>query len=253
MKIFAVLASLAVGSSLLFNSCGAILSGLLGSSVRQEVSVETVAPEEPNSERAEYDIFREDRSFLDERSKKPLIEVYYDRVEVAENVPGAKLINAYISAQCEAFLGQRDGLETHLEFPGLSTDSPFYCTSAAEVSHNEDGVFSVKSSESWFMGGVGNYNLSGMTFDMETGELLTLAELCPQKEGQIREYTLAWMDETYGEEDFFGREETLAKYAYEEIPFFILNGQIVLCFPTYTFAAGASGPTIIETGMFIGE
>ena len=252
MKIFAVLASLAVGSSLLLNSCGAILSGLLGSSVRQEVSVETKAPETPNLEFADYEIIREDRSFLDEKSKKPLIEIYYDRVEVAENVPGAEAINAHISAQCEAFLGQRDGLETNLEFPGLSTDSPFYCTSVAEVTHNGGGVFSVRSSESWFMGGVGNYNLSGLTFDMKTGQLLTLAELCPQKEGQIRELALAWMEETYGEEDFFGREETLAKYAYEEIPFFILNGQVVLCFPTYTFAAGASGPTIIETGLLIG-
>lgn len=253
MKLFAVLTSLAVGSSLLLNSCGAILSGLLGSSVRQEVSVETMASAVQESEQAIFEIVREDRSFLDEASKKPLIEVYYDRVQVADSVPGADLINSQISADCEAFLAQRDGLEDSLQFPGLSTDSPFFCTSAAEVTHNGGGVFCVKSSESWFMGGVGNNNLSGMTFDLGTGALLTLADLCPEKEAQLREITLAWMDENYDEEDLFGREETLANYDFEDFPFYILNGQIILCFPTYTFAAGAAGPTIIETGLYIGD
>ncbi len=224
----------------------------------ETVPPETIAPTEAPLTTVGYTVQRQDHSRTNEADGKILH--YYDQIVITENTPQTDAINALIAQDCQAFLDDfsPEDYEEILRDPFLSDGTVFENTADAVVTNNADGIFSILLSYSWFMGGVANFDFHGMTFDLTTGKAMTLADFAPQDpDAFLRDLKdLVWdylTEKAYGNEMFPEARETLDAYSLEEMDFHIDSGEIILTFPTYTFAPGAAGPVMVSTGIRVGQ
>lgn len=256
-------------TALLCAGCAGMPGEETGEETRTTIPSTTAAPEtvvptteEPISlDSAEYEIRRVDNS-LRNANGDILIEMYYDQVVLLGEAPELATINSLIQADQERYLASNDGgffgtaeeTEEVLHSMGMGYGELF-STASAEVTHNANGIFSIRISTGWFMGGVFNADHYGLTYDLHTGEavaLESLSELSPEEfEQQLKDIAAHWLRDTYGEGLFSPPEEVLAGYTLENLPYYIENGEIILTFPTYTFTAGAAGSSVIPTGLYV--
>ena len=254
MKYLAMILSVAISVSLL-NGCGvAHVPSPENDDIETALpAIEAATEESIPAGSAAYSIDQVDCSYIDEATNEPLIRLTYDRVVITGSVGGAAEINRQVMEGFEDYKARREEIGTYLDTPFLTVESPVFYTVSAEVTHNSGNIFCIKYGEDWFMGGVHNFDLSAETYDLETGKKLTLADIIPEQEAQLRQYVLEWVNETYGEGVLGDPAEVLAGFAFDAIPFCLRDGQIILTFPTYTFAPGAAGATVIETEIYIGN
>ena len=232
---------------LLLVGCRSAFSGVTGADL---TAAETTEVEEGPADSAKFEIVRDDRS-MEDGEGNVLIRFYYDAVVLTAPESTAQEINAYIAQDLEQFFSRHE-VEGYLEGAQMQTAyGPFYCVCEAAVAHNSGGILSIVMSWDWWMGGVSNHNYFGMTFDLTTGQPLTLADICPEKEQELRDVVLTYVYAEYADGGFADPEGTLAGYTLEQIPFHIADGQIVLTFPVYTFACGAEGATVVKTGIYL--
>ncbi len=203
-------------------------------------------------ESIEYQISRQDNSYRNP-SGEILIENYYDQVILKGESESISLINNAISNDMyENFLSQKD-MQEYSQY--ATREFPFASNHIAEVTHNANGYISIKMYTEWYMGGVFNSIWYGMTFNLNTGAPATLTELTgidsKTLESQLKEKTWSYLTTERGDELFAEAYDTLQDYTLDEFDFSIENGEIVLLFPVYTFAPGASGSMTLLTGVYI--
>ncbi len=204
----------------------------------------------------------EDRSWENDNGDE-LLSNRYHRVVILEDSPQAERINALIEADMEDFFSyddfpfeSKEELETQLSSFGWEYGSLHY-DAVAEVTQNGDGVFSICINTPWFMGGVYNGDYYGLTFDLRTGEQVGMDRLVEMGEDELweklRAATLEYVYENYGEGAIGDPAEIFDTYSLETLAFHVADGQIILTFPTYTFAPGAAGATVVPTGIMLGD
>lgn len=232
-----------------------------GRKSRKDRDDEDNAPEQAGSVEVEYRIM--DGSWYN-GDGDVLISHVFEQVVVLDRTDAAEKINAQIEEVGEAFVSEQsyriyeseEEMEDYLELAGMGYGDLFYDMSA-EVTHNGDGILSIRMGMDWFMGGVFNADYYGMTFDLSTGEELTVLELiggdAEEAEQKLNEIICDYVTEEYGEGLFDAPDRILAGYSAEEYNFYVEEGQIIVTFETYTFAPGAAGATVVPTGIMIGE
>lgn len=232
-----------------------------GRKSRKDRDDEDNAPEQAGSVEVEYRIM--DGSWYN-GDGDVLISHVFEQVVVLDRTDAAEKINAQIEEVGEAFVSEQsyriyeseEEMEDYLELAGMGYGDLFYDMSA-EVTHNGDGILSIRMGMDWFMGGVFNADYYGMTFDLSTGEELTVLELiggdAEEAEQKLNEIICDYVTKEYGEGLFDAPDRILAGYSAEEYNFYVEEGQIIVTFETYTFAPGAAGATVVPTGIMIGE
>jgi hypothetical protein len=193
-----------------------------------------------------------------------LVSHIYEQVVVLGDSSAAEKINEQIEKDGETFVASRsiyiydseEEMEDYLQLAGIGYDE--LCHDAcADVTHNGDGILSIRVETTWFMGGVFNADYYGMTFDLTTGDRLNVLELMggdpAEAEEKLNEIICEYVTEAYGEGLFDAPERILEDYSVEAYKFYVEEGQIIVTFDTYTFAPGAAGATVVPTGIMIGE
>ncbi len=200
-----------------------------------------------------YDIEIHDNSYKNEDDEN-LIEHYYHLVVLDEVNENIESINRDLEKNMEEFVMEREELEEFL-MSYATPESPFMNNCEAEVTQNADGIFSVKHSRLWFMGGVGNYDHFGSTYDINTGLRLSLSDLTQEDadsfEQNLKDITWEYLESEYGEGLFPDAYDTLYNKNLDEFSFYIDDGEIVLVFSTYELAPGAAGSITSPTGIYI--
>ena len=209
-----------------------------------------------------YRIVKEDRSWKNSNGDI-LVSNCYDRV-ILKNASHGGSINALIKADMEQFFDNdiRDlfqnaqEIESLFDSWGLDYGSFFY-NAGATVTHNEDDIFSICIATEWYMGGVFNADRYGLTFDLRTGERVTIPQLVEMDEAALKEkldaIVMYYLYDKYGGSFLNDPREVLEKLTPEDYLFYVEEGEIILCFPTYTFGPGAAGCEIISTGIMLGN
>lgn len=216
-------------------------------------------PPAPGQNQAAFSILENDDSIRNDRGDR-LVTILYDQVILDTSQPQWAPINETIAGSYRAFREETDYLretppETWEEMLGDmgALYGTFRCTCRAEVTNNSGGIFSIRMTRDWYMGGVFNQDYTGMTFDLTTGEQVQLARLSDLPEAefeqQLKQIVCAELAE-YVDVLLEDPAEVLEAYALEDISFHIREGELVLTFPTYTFGPGAMGPTVIKTGLY---
>lgn len=201
----------------------------------------------------EYNIQRQDMSVSNSNGEK-MAALYYDLVVLSGSGEGVAKINQALNARYQEYKTNNQAVTT--ESLAEASDLPYFNTYDTAVTHNDDGIFSVAFTADWFWGGVHNINYYGKTFDLNSGEELSIKNLVDAEDSVISAY-LKEIAKQYIRNDtnsYFmeDAEKTIEAYELDAFPFYIEDKQIVLCFETYELAPGASGPTIIPTGLFLG-
>lgn len=220
--------------------------------------------EEPKqSMAAEFEYRTMDGSWYNENGDV-LVSHVYEQVVVLDDGEAAEKINRAIEDDGREFIDKRsisvyeseEELEDYLELAELDYGDLFYDASAT-VTHNGDGILSIRIGTEWFMGGVFNADYYGMTFDLNTGEKLNVLQVMggdlEAAEQKLNEIICDYVTEEYGEGLFDAPERILEDYSTEEYNFYVEEGQVIVTFDTYTFAPGAAGATVVPTGIMIGE
>ncbi len=202
-----------------------------------------------------YKIELVDRSYKNEQGHT-LIQHTYNLVSLDGTTPEIRNINADLEKNMETFFLSQSDLAKHALYSFPPTlDHPFFYTCFAEVTHNSNGFFCVKFQTDWMMGGVHNMDFHSSTYNLNTGLRTTIVELTGRNaqslETQLKEISWHYLTTNLSDELFDTAYNTLNKYKLEEFEFYLENSEIILTFPTYTFASGAAGPAVIPTGIYI--
>lgn len=192
-----------------------------------------------------------------------LVSHVYEQVVVLGDSRVAEKINRAIEEDGRAFIDPQsiyvyeseEELEEYLDLAEMDYGDLFY-DAAAEVTHNGDGILSIRVGTDWFMGGVFNADYYGMTFDLSSGEMLTIPQLLDRDADEVEEELETiigdYVTEEYGEGLFDAPERILEDYDVEDYLFYVEDGELIVTFYTYTFAPGAAGATVVPTGIFVG-
>lgn len=236
-------------TGLLLSGCDTVrenLSALFGTEMPQmevEIPFEPPVPTE-----AEYDIQRQDESIYD-GSGELLVEFYYDLVQLTGDRPEITSINQSLEADSEVFFTS-NGSRSELEEMALSMPDygPYFNTAEAKVVQNGDHLFSICITTGWYMGGVVNYDRYGLTYRLDTGEKLDVTDLIAQDQ-QVLDAVMDYV-KTHPEISWWDDVEQIVEGSpLENLSFWIEDGQITVCYPTYTLAPGMDGAIVIPTGL----
>lgn len=204
----------------------------------------------------EYTVERTDYSIYNDNGE-PLIYLYYDAVQITDDIPNKDEINAAIVQCCEEVFERNGGLESfkeYLEFPGCSPDCPFKCTMSYYIANNSDGIFSIVMILEWYMGGVMDYGYEGLTFDINEGKPADVKKLFNMSKEDLaktmKEKMLEFMNEYPDGEWYY---EKIENYTYDDFKWFIDDGQLMLALDKYEAAPGVHGGAIIDTGIYIDQ
>lgn len=209
-----------------------------------------------------YEIVLRDNSIRNDNGDV-LASVTYEQVVLQGSSPEIEAINELIEEDCNDFLENSSAhyytpeeLEETLEINGMDYGSLFN-DAGATVTHNANGIFSIRISADWFMGGVYNADAYGLTYDVRTGREATIDGLLGLSEedalATLNDVAYDYLVEYYGEALFCDPMEILSQYSLEDYLFYVENGELVVTFYTYEFAPGAAGAATVHTGLMIGE
>ena len=209
-------------------------------------------------EEVPYDVVLADNSIVNENGDI-LVRRTYEKVVLLWDDAACGSINALIEADCEVFLENSQYLtvedyEEMIERGDYGYDT-FIGIGSVTVTHNQNGIFSFQVAEEHYQGGVYNVNYYGHTYDLTTGEEVKLADLLGMPEDEalamLNEMSAQYLLDHYEEGLLLNPAEGLAEYTLDRYEFFVLGGELVLCFATYEFTCGAVGPILFYTGLFV--
>lgn len=209
------------------------------------------SPEEFVLGEAAYEMVTEDVSFKDDAGQT-LISMTYTYPVFAETVPAAQKLNEEMQARVAEFVAEREQIAENLEHPMLATDGPFFYDITTTVTSNSCNLISLRFSADWFMGGVHNADTESVVYHIAKGEKQTLKDIFPEAEETVRSTILEYFRNNGGQDMIADAETALAAYAYEEIPFYMENGEAIVHFGLFEFCNGAFGEPVIRTGIVIG-
>jgi hypothetical protein len=253
-----IISLLALSLALLLTFCGCRgkqtenVGGNKAEHAGGKVQSATAAPHPDSLPKApEYEIVRDDRSLTDANGDVA-IEYYFDLVVLKGQADGIDSINKLLEeARDEFFVNELD-MQDYLGGVYEGAVDSWYNTVTAEVTYNENDLFSLKYNFAWYMGGISNEWSGGAVFDVNTGERAAMEKLVDLDKGtleeKIRMIVVDAANENCGEE--FYTYSDAAEYSLEEFGFYITEGQIVLIIPPYMLDAMSDGYEI-ETGIYI--
>lgn len=207
----------------------------------------------------QYSIMDRDDSIRNENGDV-LVSIRYQQVILDNAQPEWARINTLIGESYRAFQEETAYLrdtppeqwEQMLADMGAVYGN-FMANCSARVTHNANGILSIRMHRDWFLGGVYNGDPFALNYDLTTGEKLSLARLSdlPEEEftaqlkGIVCDYLAPDLDLLFGDPAV-----TLENYTLEDFPYCIEEGELILLFATYTFGPGSMGPTVIRTGIY---
>ena len=208
---------------------------------------------------ASYSILENDNSIRNDNGDI-LVKIRYDQLILDTARPEWKPINDRIAEHYRTFLAESAYLsetppeewEAMLRDMGALYGNLFaVCT--PEVTCNGGGIFSIRMTRDWFMGGVYNRDSWGLNFDLTTGQELPLARLSELPEAEFAQQLktiVCQALEPNRDALFEDPAVTLEAYTLADFSFCIEKGELVLLFPTYTFGPGVLGATEVKTGLY---
>ncbi|MBR4078360.1 MAG: DUF4163 domain-containing protein [Oscillospiraceae bacterium] len=160
--------------------------------------------------------YREDGGTIKSEDHTEIFVYSYQQPVLQGNAPGIHMINTKLDNATTAFLYGSGGVEEMTELAKMDwQESWFNCyrlERKTSVARLDDAVASFRYEDYAFNGGVhGNTFEYGMTYDMVSGEHMTLASLTEDEAGLklvCRQHLL----DVLGAEDFPGRENLMAGY-----------------------------------------
>lgn len=200
---------------------------------------------------AEYKIEKMDHSILDGKTKKPLIEIYYEKVNVLYGrTEPTDTINKLIENDYNKFLVAVEEENFAKLKSKAKVSKPWHLTYTAEVTNNEGGILSIKITKDRLVGSAHTTDYYGMTFNINTGKMLTLKDITHQSESGLKSdiQPLVWEAVKDNKNLYPDAEYMLNSLEFYEYLYYIQDGEVIVTLPTYTIGDDKLGAVVVETG-----
>ena len=202
----------------------------------------------------EYELVRWDRSVTKASGKT--MEYYYDYVTFPGEGEGLQAIEKDQHRMAEEYMTALS--QEALDAPLLDVfgyEISGYRKAETQVTHNGDGVFSVRTrSETYSGGNSSDRQMLNRTYSLQTGEILELPDLFDAEPERILK-TLkeaAW-EEISSDILLEDAVTTLESLDFDDMEFWVQDGEVVLWFRQYLLAPGVRGPITAPTGIRVGD
>lgn len=229
-----------------------VLFALINKPENEVPPSETTAEKEETSEEAidsvSYKIEKEDVSFSNKEQNLYLGQ-YFEKVVILDEGESFQNINKLISQEAESFIKEAKENEAFVLDEKYASDMRYTNHHSAHIAKNSDGILSIKMTTEWFMGGVANMDTYGLNYDLNTGEALKLNEYLKMSKTKTEEILKSETKKHIKDGYYENAEEIIDNYKLEDFSYYISDGKLYLCYPTYTLAPGAAGAVIIETDV----
>lgn len=196
----------------------------------------------------DYEIVRWDRSTENQT-------YYYDYVTFNSGGEGYRIIGEDQYRAAEEYMTALS--QEQLDNPILDIlGNPIsgYWKAETQVTHNGDGVFSVRTkSEKYSGGNASDRQMLNRTYSLKTGEILELSDLFDAEEDLILK-TLkeaAW-EEVSSDILLDDAQATYASMDFDDFEFWVQDGEVILWIRQYLLSPGVRGPITAPTGIRVG-
>ena len=199
-----------------------------------------------------YTVERIDKSLeLRAGSSVARVTSYYDLVQVTlADKDVQKEINDTLRAEMDAFFANADkARQSYLDTDekiehaaGLQDNGkhPYICLEGNKSVFVNNDYISIHNESEWYYGGVFNKNHTCLTFDADTGALVTLPQYMDMGDAYVKRFVREHIEARKYPDSFYSRyldETDPADYEYYIDP----EGALHLAFDTYQIAPGAGG------------
>ena len=185
------------------------------------------------------------------------INVFYKYIEIKGSTKGINNVNSALVKSAKSYVKKNDP-DTVL-YPLLKNyqyDDDFIATCSLSTKYNKKGYISLEKTEKWFAGGVFNINVTGVTYNVNTGKKVKIAKVLPSKyntnkkkgRSNFRKVVYNKIKKKYGKEfanNFKSRYKSSKKL--KNINFYVgKKGTVIVCFPTYDIGYGYNGSMSVK-------
>ncbi len=250
-KVFSKLITAALILVLTFSLVGFAPANAKG---KTPVLLSSASEKEENLPPYEYHHVSKDysKTFTGKNGNRIIVQSYIDRVVLVGFQKGIKKINKTLKKMANNFY-EDYGVE------GVYETAQFDVENGRDKEIYNDYVYmgvtymgskyvSIESRLSWYAGGTGNYNSTGLTFDLKTGKTKTITEVTGLSLDEIKEkFIMGVKDGGYFGNYYDDYSKELMEYVdtlnAKNINYVInSNGQVAIIVPFYTspFLGGAS-------------
>lgn len=179
------------------------------------------------------------------------IEIYYEIPVFDDEDAGYQKINGFFRRLLDQFTDPENETlamvwETVSEYPPEA--DMYYHNVSAQINEQTDKYVSISQTFSSYLGGVMESETTYYNFRTDTGEELLLTDLLDGTEEEIKEMVIDALEMEI--QDAADIEGTIRGYAVEDFNFYILDGQVYLCFAPYEIYGMMYGPQVpFEIGL----
>ncbi len=192
---------------------------------------------------AEFKTVRDNRSVYD--GSALVFDTYYEKITLENSFPQYTVINATIESDCKQFFTDHDALTESAQSEHKQSGRISVKTVSSQVTRNSGGIISIKLSQNESFGDDTLTRIYGMSFDLSTGRMLSLADALEMEPDAAAEYareeTKRYIREHVNEKWYATdiTDAAIDEYTIEQFDFYIQNNNVCLCYPSGTLADSA--------------
>ncbi|MCC8066114.1 MAG: Ig-like domain-containing protein, partial [Clostridiales bacterium] len=166
--------------------------------------------------------------------------VYYQKVVLKGSSSAIAKINSSINSDMNSFLNSSNKSSLY-EYAESGNEAGcrdnYYYTATSTVTYNNSGIISIQVKTYWYAGGVSNTDVYGLTYDLSTGEKLTLVDVCEGSASTIKSRVVTKV--TNSDDSSSIEWKTLNGYTTKKMDFYLKpNYKAVVCFGPYEINYG---------------
>lgn len=175
---------------------------------------------------------------------------YYDSVVLDADTPQAQSINRLIQQDCDEYCAAaQESVDFAQENPPRYEGDYYRDYVEPAITHNADGILSIKMTNHWYMGGVYNALVACQNYDLNSGQKLDLSSLFSLSEQatethlktQCLAYINAHPEMAWWNDDITDARATIMAYTLDDFNYYIQGNSVVLVFQQYELGPGAMG------------
>ncbi len=198
----------------------------------------------------QFTMEREDASVKDTDGNL-ILEAFYDRITITDKGDIAEKINAQLKEAGDVFMERaREAVAFAEEMAPYGRVHKHYAK--AEVVTNANGILSIRLIKNFYSGGMQDVDtITGMNFNLKTGEKLTLEDVFDMPEERVVEYlkntTISHAEESGNMQLVSGVNALIGGYISDEhFDYYIQGDVLYLCYPPDSFGPKSMGTIIVE-------
>jgi hypothetical protein len=177
---------------------------------------------------------------LNKKYGKIKAKCYYEKIYLKGDTDAINKINETLKqTYADMEKSKQSGKASLIEYAKGDANGDYAATyvdtTTAKVSYNAKGIICIQFSEEWFAGGVSNPNTWGITFNIKTGEQLSLDQVCNSTPKKIA----ATLRKKIKKDDSYASVENVTAAKVPEMNYYLTSGnKAVVCFGPYELGYG---------------